>query len=318
MASGQRLKLVILISGVVLLGGAVGVRKAQLADAARTEVLPPSRKLPGRDGMLRLPGGVFMMGTPRPAPDDQRPVHRVILAPFWLDSTHVTNRQFAEFIDDTDYITTAEKRGWSLLFNREQGSWEKVEGINWRHPTGVNSSLAGKENYPVVHVSWYDAAAYAAWAHKRLPTEAEYEYAARGGLSDSPFAWGRELIPDHKLQANYWQGKFPLTNLEQDGYFGVAPVGQFLPNRFGLYDMAGNVASWCSDWYAPDAFGAHAHRNPRGPEKGKRRVLRGGSWASTDEQGAGLYVGDRNSAPPDETSSCIGFRCAKDIDFTVK
>jgi formylglycine-generating enzyme required for sulfatase activity len=264
-----------------------------------------------RDGMVRLAGGEFLMGTPRPSPDNQRPVHHVLLAPFRIDITHVTNGAFREFIDATNYRTTAEERGWSLMFDHTQGNWQKTQGVNWRHPTGPDSSLAGKENYPVVHVSWHDAVAYAKWAGKRLPTEAEYEFAARGGLSDAPFAWGRELVINRQLQANYWQGKFPLTNLLQDGYFEVAPTKSFPANPYGLYDMAGNVACWCLDWYADDAYGRSVAKNSRGPDTGTERVLRGGSWASTEEPGAGLRVGDRDHAPPDETSSRIGFRCAQ-------
>jgi sulfatase modifying factor 1 len=266
------------------------------------------------DGMVRLAGGEFLMGTPRPSPDDQRPVHRVELAPFWIDATHVTNDQFAEFVADTGHRTTAEERGWSLTFNRDAGSWDETPGVNWQHPTGKDSSLAGKENYPVVHVSWFDAVAYAAWAKKRLPTEAEYEFAARGGLNDAPYTWGRELTPGNQLSANYWQGKFPLINLQQDGYLEVSPTRKFPANRYGLYDMAGNVCSWCSDWYAADAYGLHLKANPVGPDSGSERVLRGGSWHSTAEKGAGLHVGDRDHAQPDETSSRIGFRCARDVE----
>jgi sulfatase modifying factor 1 len=265
------------------------------------------------DGMIRLDGGEFLMGTPRPSPDDQRPVHWVKVSPFWIDATHVTNDQFAEFVADTSYRTTAEVRGWSLTFNREEGSWDETPGVNWQHPTGKESSLAGKENYPVVHVSWHDAVTYAAWAKKRLPTEAEYEFAARGGLSDAPYAWGRELKPGNQLSANYWQGKFPLINLQQDGYLEVSPTKKFPANRYGLYDMAGNVCTWCGDWYAADAYGRHLKANPVGPDSGSERVLRGGSWHSTAEKGAGLHAGDRDHAKPDETSSRIGFRCIRDV-----
>jgi formylglycine-generating enzyme len=280
------------------------------------QATPPSStaRLPERERMIRVPGGEFLMGTPRPSPDDQRPVHQVQLAPFWLDATHVTNLEFRKFVDATNHRTTAEERGWSLMLDHEHGNWQKIEGVNWRHPAGPESSLAGKENFPVVHVSWYDAVAFATWASKRLPTEAEYEFAARGGLSDSPFPWGRKLVPNRQLQANYWQGKFPLMNLQQDGYFEVAPTKTFSPNPYGLYDMAGNVTSWCLDWYAKDAYGSHAAEDPHGPDTGTERVLRGGSWASTAEPGAGLHVGDRQSAPPDETSSHIGFRCARDVE----
>jgi formylglycine-generating enzyme required for sulfatase activity len=314
MAGGRSKDLFILFVALVAMGVAVGLRTwrdVEVANAATANL--NEALLPESDGMVRVPGGEFLMGTPRPSPDDQRPVHRVQLAPFWIDPTHVTNIAFREFVDATNHRTTAEERGWSLMFDHKHGNWHKVEGVNWRHPAGPESSLAGKENFPVVHVSWHDAVAYATWAEKRLPTEAEYEFAARGGLSDSPFPWGRELVPNRKLMANYWQGKFPLMNLQQDGYFEVAPTKTFAPNSYGLYDMAGNVSSWCLDWYARDAYGRSVDGNLQGPPAGTERVLRGGSWASTAERGAGLHVGDRDHAPPDETSSRIGFRCARDV-----
>jgi formylglycine-generating enzyme len=314
MAGGRRYKLFLVVAALVPLGIAYGLRDWQKTEVARAASVTPATELPTENGMVRVPGGAFLMGTPRPSPDDQRPVHRVAVEPFWMDVTHVTNRQFDDFVAKTDHRTTAEKRGSSLLFDHAHGDWSEVAGVNWRHPTGPESSLAGKENFPVVHVSWHDAVAYATWAEKRLPTEAEYEYAARGGLSDAPFAWGRELTPDRKLQANYWQGKFPLSNLEQDGYFEVSPCGAFPSNAYGLRDIAGNVACWCGDWYAEDAYGSKVVGKNRGPQKGIRRVLRGGSWHSTAEKGAGLHVGDRDSAPPEETSSRIGFRCARDIE----
>ncbi len=281
----------------------------EVAQAATTEQKNSSTA----NGMVQLSGGTFLMGTPRSSPDDQRPVHRVVVKPFWIDTTHVTNREFAEFVADTNYRTTAEERGWSLLFNREKGNWQQVADVSWRHPTGPDSSLAGKDDFPVVHVSWHDAVTYANWAQKRLPTEAEYEFAARGGLSDAQFPWGRELSPEREFQANYWQGKFPLTNLTQDGYFEVAPTKSFTANPYGLYDMAGNVACWCGDWYAADAYGRSTVGNTTGPQTGTERVLRGGSWASTAEKSDGLHVGDRAHAVPSETSSCIGFRCVRDI-----
>ena len=310
-----RIALYLLMGTVVLMGAAVGGRKTPPAEetpATLSSEMPPSRRPPHQDDMIRLAGGEFLMGTPRPSPDDQRPVHRVVVAPFWMDITPVTNREFSEFSEATDYRTTAERNGWSLLFDQEQGNWQKTEGTNWRHPTGPQSSLAGKENYPVVHVSWYDAVAYSTWAKKRLPTEAEYEFAARGGLSDMPFPWGRELTPARQLRANYWQGKFPLHNLVQDGYFEVAPTKTYPANPYGLYDMAGNVACWCYDWYAADAYGHHRSDNPLGPPSGTQRVLRGGSWASTAEPGAGLHVGDRLSALPGQTSNHVGIRCVRD------
>lgn len=313
--AGSHLKyLLLLVAAAIPLCLAFAFRTAPKPTSAQAATASPRSRLPLENGMVRLLGGAFLMGTPRPSPDDQRPVHRVAVKAFWLDATHVTNREFASFVAETSYVTTAEKRGSSLMFDRTHGNWTAVAGVNWRHPTSPDSSLAGRDNYPVIHVSWYDAVAYAAWADKRLPTEAEYEFAARGGLSDAPFAWGRELTHHRTLQANYWQGKWPLVNLEQDGYFEVSPCGSFPSNSYGLSDMAGNVACWCLDWYAADAYGRKVVSVNDGPADGTRRVLRGGSWHSTAEPGGGLHVGDRDSAPPDETSSRIGFRCARDVE----
>lgn len=313
MAGGRR-KLIWGLVAVVPVALAYALRDSRKIEVATAATVTKTASQPPADGMIPLRGGTFLMGTPRPSPDDQRPVHRVVLNPFWLDATHVTNREFAAFVADTDHRTTAEERGGSLLFDRKQGNWQQVAGVCWRHPTGADSSLAGKDDYPVVHVSWYDAVAYATWANKRLPSEAEYEFAAQGGLSDAQFSWGRKLSPGHELQANYWQGKFPLTNLEQDGYFAVAPTKAFPANPYGLCDMAGNVACWCGDWYAADVYGQSVVGKTTGPAHGTERVLRGGSWASTDEKGSGLHVGDRDHAPPEETSDCVGFRCARDLE----
>lgn len=305
-----------LVALIAVVPAALGIARYQSQNAALAQAAPAAgtADLAERDGMIRLPGGEFLMGTPRPSPNDQRPVHQARVAPFWIDTTPVTNAAFRAFVEATGHLSTAEAQGWSYTFDHQRGNWHKVEGVSWRHPTGPESSLVGKENYPVVHVSWHDAVAYATWAKKRLPTETEYEYAARGGLSDASYPWGRELLPHRELQANYWQGKFPLINLQQDGYFEVAPTRTFPANPYGLYDMAGNVACWCFDWYAKDAYGQRVIDNPQGPKTGVERVLRGGSWASTAEPGAGLHVGDRDHAPPEETSSRIGFRCARDVE----
>jgi formylglycine-generating enzyme required for sulfatase activity len=314
MAGSLRKKGVWLLLALTPLGIAYGLRGSTESKNVSAANAAQNPALSHAVGMIRLPGGEFLMGTPRPSPDDQRPVHRVVLAPFWMDATHVTNEQFAEFVAESSYRTTAEERGWSLVFNRDTGAWNETPGACWRHPTGAESSLAGKENYPVVHVSWFDAVAYSSWAKKRLPTEAEYEFAARGGLNDAAFAWGRELNSERQMRANYWQGKHPLINLAQDGFLEVSPTKTFPANPYGLYDIAGNVTAWCSDWYAHDAYGKSTSSNSAGPKSGTERVLRGGSWHSTAEKGAGLHVGDRDSAVPEVTSSRIGFRCVKDIE----
>ena len=301
---------------------ALGLPLAWMVRAPQNEPpalpVPAALDLPRAEGMTRLAGGEYLRGSPRPGPDDQRPVHRVRLPAFWCDETSVTNRQFAAFVEATSYQTTAEEQGWSLLFDRTAGKWEQAAGVSWRNPTGANSSLVGKDDYPVVHVSWSDAVAYATWAGKRLPSEAEFEFAARGGLSDAEFPWGRQLTPDHRLRANYWQGKFPFTNLNQDGHWGVAPGRSFPANRFGLFDMAGNVGCWCADWYAADAYGSGLAREGRGPESGTERVIRGGSWVSTSDPGGGMRVADRGHAPPTTTSDTVGFRCVRDATKRVK
>ena len=267
-----------------------------------------------RDGMVRLPGGEFAMGSSQAHDEDARPVHPVRIDSFWLDAIPVTNRQFAAFVAATQFVTSAERQGESLVFDRSVGTWLQVTGASWQYPQGPeHSSLAEKEDCPVVQVSWYDAVAYADWAGKRLPTEAEMEYAARGGLSDCPYPWGRELQMAGQHQANYWQGLFPQRDEGADGFRSLAPVAQFLPNRFALYDMAGNAWQWCADWYAEDYYGSSPAENPPGPAAGKFRVRRGGSWLSTAHLRSALRSSHHHSAPPGETTNTTGFRCAKDV-----
>jgi formylglycine-generating enzyme required for sulfatase activity len=240
-------------------------------------------------------------------------VRLVRLAPFWIDQTPVTNAQFDRFVQQTHYETTAERRGHSLVFDRQQSAWREVAGVSWQHPENPNSSLAGKEQYPVVHVSWHDAVAYAAWADKRLPSEAEYEYAARGGLLDCDYPWGRERAPGAVQLANSWQGPFPEEDLGLDGFRATSPVQQFPPNRFGLYDMAGNVCQWCADWYQADYYSASPAEQPAGPAEGEQRVRRGGSWLAPPLPPDPLRTGHRDHAPPGETTNHTGFRCARSI-----
>jgi formylglycine-generating enzyme required for sulfatase activity len=274
-------------------------------------VSPDQLVLPSRGGMIGLPAGRFQMGSDATDLPDARPVHTVRVGGFRLDARHVTNRQFAAFIDATGYLTTAEQTGWSHVFDREPRAWQKVAGADWRHPAGPNSSIAGRDTCPVVQVSWFDAAAYAKWAGKRLPTEAEHEYAARAGLADAVFPWGSEERPEGNYLANYWQGRFAYEDLGRDGFRGLAPVAAFPPNRFGLYDMAGNVWSWCSDWYADDAYLRSPVANPSGPERGDERVLRGGSWQSAKNFRFGIRTAARWQAIPGYRSNHVGFRCAK-------
>jgi formylglycine-generating enzyme len=308
-------------------------------------------------GMVWIPGGEFSMGCQVPsegvctmatmnAVNDAQPIHRVYVDGFWMDKTDVTNEEFARFAAATGYITIAERTptkeeypnappealvAGSPVFtptshpvplNNYLQWWRYLPGANWRHPTGPDSDLTGKENYPVVQVAYLDAAAYAKWAGKRLPTEAEWEFAARGGLSGKTYAWGDELRPAGKWMANTYQGQFPVKDTGEDGYAGIAPVAQFPPNGYGLYDMAGNVWQWCSDWYRPDYYdqlqlaGVAVARNPQGPDSSyspgdeqPQRVQRGGSFLCTDQYCTRYMMGTRGKGDVDTGNNNVGFRC---------
>lgn len=285
------------------------------------------------DGMKLLPGGKFLMGNERgygfPS-DGEGPVHEVELAPFWIDATTVTNEQFNDFVNATGYKTESERFGWSFVFQghlsakqletavpaRVLGSewWCRVDGSDWRHPEGVGSNVKKRWAHPVVQVSWSDAQAYAKWAGKRLPTEAEWEYAARGG---SPhlhrYPWGDELEPGGKHLMNVWQGQFPLKNTEADGYFGPAPAKSFRANAFGLYNMTGNVWEWCWDWFDETYYGRSPSANPTGPCHGERRVMRGGSYLCHASYCNRYRVDARSSNTPDSATTNLGFRCVRDV-----
>jgi len=207
---------------------------------------------------------------------DETPIHDVTVKSFWMDAYEVSVTEFRRFVEATNYQTEAEKFGWSGVFDLEHGRWERVAGATWQHPEGPHSTA--KDNEPVCQVSWKDALAYARWAGKRLPTEAEWEYAARGGLKAKLYTWGDELRPDGKVLANWWQGTFPDHNTGEDGYVGRAAVGKFPANGFGLYDMVGNVWEWCADWYQEDFYSLSPASDPLGPREGQERVIRGGSW----------------------------------------
>lgn len=277
---------------------------------------------------------------------DTRPIHRVYVDGFWMDKTEVTNEQFEEFIKATGYITVAEKTPLAEDFpgappeNLVAGSvvftppdhpvpldnhyrwWDYVHGANWRHPLGLGSDLSGKENYPVVHIAYEDAVSYCKWAGKRLPTEAEWEFAARGGLAGKLYAWGSDLKPEGKWMANTYQGSFPNKEAPEDGFAGVSPVAQFPPNGYGLYDMSGNVWEWVSDWYRPDYY-VHLDAtggvavNPKGPDTPfdpaepteKKRVHRGGSFLCTEEYCTRYMVGTRGKGEVSTGSNHLGFRC---------
>ena len=286
-------------------------------------------------GMRLVPAGSFDMGgTDARARPDEKPVHRVALAAFWIDETDVTNAQFAAFVAATGYVTTAEKppaagvAPGAIVFHATTGPvpladcsqwWAWTPAATWRHPTGPASDLTGKSDHPVVQVSWDDATAYAAWAGKRLPTEAQWEYAARGRLAAKEYAWGDGPDPSTTPgahDANVWHGHFPDR---QAGTGTTTPVRSFPPNGYGLYDMSGNVWQWCDDWYRPDAYATAAATDPAGPadsvdpdEPGlAKRVTRGGSFLCHASYCASYRVAARMKTTPDTSSDHIGFRCVK-------
>ena len=327
-----------------------------LAVGPRLNDTPPPDETP--PGMVWIPGGVFWMGTEDPTsmvcggPDrmnDARPVHLVKIDGLWMDASEVTNEQFAAFVQATGYVTVAEQTPRAEDFpgappeNLVAGSivftppayevpldnhflwWRYLPGANWRHPEGPQSDLDGRDNHPVVHVAWEDAVAYAKWAGKRLPTEAEWEFAARGGLDRKPYVWGEDLKPGGRLVANIFEGRFPYENTAEDGFTATAPVGTFAANGFGLFDMAGNVWEWCDDWYRPNTYAAArpekdgAVHNPRGPadsydplEPGvPKRVHRGGSFLCTDQYCTRYMPGSRGKGAVDSGTNHLGFRCVR-------
>ena len=305
---------------------------------------PASMLTVGREtnGMMWIPSGTFIMGSTNGQPDEL-PLHPVTLDGFWMDKTEVTNEQFQKFVEATGYVTIAERKPdpkdfpgadpamlvpGSVVFRppaedpgleNHYAWWKYVPGANWRHPEGPGSSIEGREKHPAVHVAWEDAAAYAKWAGKRLPTEAEWEYAARGGLHQLPYIWGDVKEVNGRTPANIWQGKFPLENTAQDGFKATAPVGRFPPNGYGLYDMAGNVWEWCADWYRPNAYQSAEKLNPKGPSDSfdpnepnmPKRVIRGGSYLCSDVYCTGYRPSARMKSAPDTGLSHTGFRCVK-------
>ena len=297
-----------------------------------TQVLPTvsSATTGATDGMVRLAGGTFTMGTADqegyPA-DGEGPPRQVRVRPFWIDPTTVSNTRFADFVAATGYVTEAERFGWSFVFQgllppdfpptRAVAAtpwWRQVFGADWRHPEGPHSSIADRDDHPVVHVSWADAGAYCRWAGKRLPTEAEWEYAARGGLEQRRFPWGDDLLPHGQHRMNVWQGVFPALNTAADGYLGTAPVDAFPPNAFGLYNMTGNVWEWCSDWFSRTFHVRAARDNPSGPPTGDQKVMRGGSYLCHRSYCYRYRVAARSANTPDSTAGNLGFRCVRDAD----
>ena len=261
--------------------------------------------------MILIKGGAFQMGNGNGMPDES-PIHTVELESFYLDRHETTVAEFARFAAAADYQTEAEKFGWSGVFNFETGDWEPVNGANWRYPEG--GKIAANPNEPVVQISWNDAAAYARWAGKRLPTEAEFELAARGGLIGKTYSWGNELKPHGKPSANWWQGTFPDVNTNEDGFLSRAPVESFAPNGYGLHEMTGNVWEWNSDWYAEDYYENSPRRNPKGAKTGGERVIRGGSFLCAENFCSNYRVAGRSRAAPDSGLNNLGFRCARNAE----
>ncbi len=297
------------------------------AGAARRTA--PAAAPPGpTDGMVRLDGGAFLMGSEDrhayPA-DGEGPVRQVTLDPFWIDACTVSNDDFARFAAATGHRTEAERVGNSFVFGgllpddfpptravAQAPWWREVEGADWRHPEGPHSDLEGRDEHPVVHVSWDDAAAFCAWAGKRLPTEAEWEFAARGGLEGAVFPWGDELEPGGEHRMNVWQGAFPAGNTVADGHYGTAPVRSFEPNGFGLWCCTGNVWEWCADWFHPTFHTRDKRHAPRGPRRGTHRSSRGGSYLCHHSYCRRYRVAARNALTPDSSSGNVGFRAVRD------
>jgi sulfatase modifying factor 1 len=293
------------------------------------KVVPTGTCTPGmREEMVDLPESSFLMGTDYVFgfPDDgEGPIHQVTLGPFSIDKYPVTNLRFGEFVRATGYRTEAELFGWSFVFWALIPSdrrtkliedtvaatpwWCKVSGAQWTAPEGPGSNIEFRNDHPVVHVSWNDAAAFARWSGQRLPTEAEWEYAARGGLVQKLYPWGDKLRPRGEHRCNIWQGDFPRYDTAEDGYAGTCPVDAFPPNGYGLYSMTGNTWEWCADWFAADAYVHSVAENPTGPATGTGRVMRGGSFLCHKSYCNRYRVAARTSNTPDSSTSHMGFRC---------
>jgi formylglycine-generating enzyme required for sulfatase activity len=278
--------------------------------------------------MVALDGGAFLMGSADsdgyPA-DGEGPVHQVVLRPFLIGPLAVTNARFRAFVEATGHVTAAETFGWSFVFGgllpddfadtagvAAAPWWRQVFGADWAHPEGSQSDLDGREDHPVVHVSWDDARAYCAWAGTRLPTEAEWEYAARGGLEQQRFPWGADLEPDGSHRMNVWQGSFPAENRMDDGWYGTAPADAYPPNGYGLHNTTGNVWEWCSDWFAPEYYSSSPASDPPGADHGTHRVMRGGSYLCHDSYCNRYRVAARSGNTPDTSTGNLGFRCVAD------
>jgi formylglycine-generating enzyme required for sulfatase activity len=282
--------------------------------------------------MVRLDGGSFLMGTEIeegfPA-DGEGPIRKVLVDAFYVDRYAVTNDAFSEFVHSTGYKSDAERFGWSFVFqghiapeNRARlvedtvagvEWWCKVPGADWRHPEGPDTGIATRPHHPAVHVSWNDAQAFARWAGKRLPTEAEWEFAARGGLEQKLYPWGDDLTPNGQHLCNIWQGEFPDHDTAEDGFAGLAPVDAFPPNGYGLYTITGNAWEWCLDWFHPTFHVLGTRANPAGPLQGQAKVIKGGSYLCHKSYCNRYRVGARSSNTPDSSTTNMGFRCVRDV-----
>lgn len=317
---------------------------------------PSLKEIEKKDGMVLIPSGVLNMGGDNEQADkNEYPKHKVKIDAFWMDETEVTNAEFKKFVEATNYITLAERaldwevlkasvppgtpkpadsllQAGSLVFQKTAQAvslnnpsvwWKWTIGANWKHPEGPESNLEGRLNHPVVHIAWEDAVAFANWSGKRLPTEAEWEWASRGGKKDAIYPWGNESVNEGKPKANFWQGLFPYENELTDGYMTTAPIKSFPPNSYGLYDMPGNVWEWCSDWLDVDFYKKNSATttNTKGPLKAfnpmnpyqQEKVIRGGSFLCNENYCSGYRNSRRMGTSPDTGLSHTGFRCVKDV-----
>jgi formylglycine-generating enzyme required for sulfatase activity len=305
----------------------VGLSRTSAADVVSQELDTPR--------LRPLAGGAFLMGCDDPgayAEDGEGPVREVVLSPFQIDAVCVSNDRFTRFVAATGHVTDAEREGTAFVFAgllpddfpptravARAPWWREVEGADWRHPEGPQSGVDGRGDHPVVHVSWHDAQAFCAWAGLRLPTEAEWEFAARGGLVQQRFPWGSVMVPDGVHRMNVWQGRFPERNSAKDGYVGSAPVDAYRPNAFGVHNATGNVWEWTADrwstsWHRDPAV---SRVDPQGPPTGDRRVLRGGSYLCHASYCWRYRTSARMGSEPDSPTGNAGFRCARDATDTA-
>ena len=333
------------IVGGVFLAGLISCTDHSNDPSANYDAPKENKRIdtvPGK--MVWIQGGTFQMGTNDPAFTDAQPMHKVTVSGFYMDEHEVTNAEYERFVKATNYKTVAERKlnpkdypgvppeslvpgsgvfsppGQKVSLDDPLQWWKYIPGASWQHPFGANSSVDGKPNDPVVHISYEDAVAYAKWAGKRLPTEAEWEYAAQGGRGNQTYYWGNELKPNGKWVANIYQGEFPDKNTAEDGYAGIAPIKSFPANAYGLYDMDGNVWEWCNDFYRADYYKNSLSKNPQGPsdsydpeEPGSvKRVQRGGSFICSDEYCIRYKSGSRGNGEVRSGSNNLGFRCVKD------